>query len=141
MTAGGTAAAQTPGDAGAGAQRGGSRAGNFATDNSGPAGPGMAAIDRAVALQRFGLHDPALNLTDAQRAQIDKAADAYVAEMGKIRPPEPGARPSADSSALRTRASENLVAVVNRILTSEQKRAWEASPTVRRLPNGPRSSQ
>ncbi len=42
---------------------------------------GMGAADRPTTIERNGLNDPALQLSDAQKAQIDKIVDGYVAEQ------------------------------------------------------------
>jgi hypothetical protein len=91
-------------------------------------GPGMGGpVDRASTIQRNGLADPALNLTAAQKAEIDKAADAYVAEVAKLPAMTPGAPPSAEAMAARTKARENLTAAVGKILNADQKKTWDAA--------------
>lgn len=124
MTMAAGAMAQAPaGGPGAGPPRGG----------PGMGGPGMGGpVDRASTIQRNGLADPALNLTAAQKAEIDKAADAYVAEVAKLPAMTPGAPPSADAMAARTKARDNLTAAVGKILTAEQKKTWDAAQAARR---------
>lgn len=104
-------------------------------------GPGMGGgmgmggpVDRASTIQRNGLADPALNLTAAQKAEIDKAADAYVAEVAKLPAMTPGSPPSAEAMAARTKARENLTAAVGKILNADQKKTWEAAQASRRGP-------
>jgi hypothetical protein len=72
------------------------------------------------------LGDASLKLTDAQKAEVDKAADAYLAEMQKIPAAAPGGPPSPEVQAARTKARDNLIAAVNKVLNDEQKKAWEA---------------
>jgi hypothetical protein len=104
-------------------------------------GMGMMTPDRANTIQRFGLGDPALKLTDAQKAEIDKAADAYVAEMKTANEKYPmaqGAMPSEEAMGARNKARENLTAAVNKVLNADQKKTWEASQAARRGgPGGP----
>jgi hypothetical protein len=117
MTMAAGAMAQAPGG---GPPRGGPGAG-------GPGmGGGMPANDRAGTIQRFGLNDPALKLTAAQTAEIDKAADAYVAEVAKV-PAGAGGPPSQEAMAARTKARDNLTAAVNKVLNADQKKTWEAA--------------
>lgn len=87
---------------------------------------GMPANDRAGTIQRFGLNDPALKLSAAQTAELEKAADAYVAEVAKI-PAAAGGPPSQEAMAARTKASDNLTAAVNKVLNADQKKTWEAA--------------
>src|SRR5690606_36405239 len=41
-------------------------------------------LDRATTIQSFGLNEAALSLTSVQVSEINKAADAYAAEMNAI---------------------------------------------------------
>lgn len=103
----------------------------------GPRGMGMGMMtpDRATTIQRNGLNDPALKLTDAQKAEIDKAADAYVAEMKTANekfPMTQGSPPSQEAMGARTKARDNLTAAVNKVLNADQKKTWEAAQAARR---------
>jgi hypothetical protein len=105
----------------------------------GPGGPGGGfgpPTDRAGVIQRNGLGDAALKLTDAQKAEIDKAADAYLAEMQKVPAAAPGGPPSPEVQAARTKARDNLTAAVNKVLNDEQKKTWQAAQAARRPPGG-----
>ena len=96
-------------------------------------GPGTGApLDRAGAIQRFGLGDAALKLTDAQKAEIDKAADAYVAAMGKLPAMTPGSPPSPEAQAARTKVRDDFTAAVNKVLNDEQRKTFEAAQASRR---------
>lgn len=103
-------------------------------------GGGMAMggqLDRAGTIQRFGLADAALKLTDAQKAQIDKAADAYVAEMKTVNEKYPmaaGSPPDQQGMDARNKARENLTAAVHKVLNDEQKKTWDAAQASRRGP-------
>jgi len=119
MTMAAGAMAQAPGG---GPPRGGPGAGGPGMGG----GMGMPANDRAGTIQRFGLNDPALKLTAAQTAEIDKAADAYVAEVAKV-PAGAGGPPSQEAMAARTKARDNLTAAVNKVLNADQKKTWEAA--------------
>lgn len=121
MAAGALAQAPGGGAPGAGPPRGGPGMGG------GFGGP----LDRAGVIQRFGLGDAALKLTDAQKVEIDKAADAYVAEVAKI-PAAQGGPPSQEAMTARMTARDNLTAAVNKVLNDEQKKTWEAAQASRR---------
>jgi len=120
MTMAAGAMAQAPGGGpGAGPPRGG------------PGGPGMGApLDRAGAIQRFGLGDPALNLTAAQKAELDKAADVYVAEMAKLPPMQmgQGGPPSPEAMAPRNKVRDDFNAAIAKVLNADQKKTWDARP-------------
>ncbi len=122
MTMAAGAMAQAPGG---GPPRGGPGAGGPGM-GGGMGGMGMPANDRAGTIQRFGLNDPALKLSAAQTAEIEKAADAYVAEVAKI-PAAAGGPPSQEAMAARTKARDNLTAAVNKVLNADQKKTWEAA--------------
>lgn len=98
-------------------------------------GPGMGApLDRAGAIQRFGLGDPALNLTAAQKAELDKAADVYVAEMAKLPPMQmgQGGPPSPEAMAPRNKVRDDFNAAIAKVLNAEQKKTWETAQASRR---------
>lgn len=119
MSAG--ALAQAPGGGPPGGMRGG--------------GMGMGTPDRATTIQRNGLDNAALNLTAAQKAEIDKAADAFVAEMKTANekfPMTQGSPPSQEAMAARTKARDNLTAAVGKILNADQKKTWDAAQAARR---------
>jgi hypothetical protein len=107
---------------------------------SGPPRDGMrmgmgAQLDRAGTLQRFGLDDATLNLTAAQKVQIDNAADAYVAEMNAVNekyPFTPGSMPGEQGMAARQKVRDAFIAAVNKVLDEEQRRSWEAVQAARR---------
>lgn len=95
-------------------------------------------LDRAGTIQRLGLGDPALELTDAQKAQIDRAAAKLVSEsedildryplQQEVRQPD---RPTvtalnqAGMDALN-QARVRFTDFVKSILTQEQREIWEA---------------
>lgn len=117
--------------AGAMAQAPGGGAPGAGPPRGGPGGFGPPT-DRAGVIQRNGLGDPALKLTDAQKAEIDKAADAYLAEVQKIPAAAPGGPPSPEVMAARNTARDNLMAAVNKVLNDEQKKTLEAAQAARR---------
>lgn len=95
--------------------------------------------DKAQTIQRQGLNDPALKLTDAQKAQIDKIVDGYVAEQKTIAEKYPmtqGTPPSAEAQAARTKSREGLTAAIGKVLDDTQRKAWEAAAATRRGPGG-----
>jgi hypothetical protein len=104
--------------------------------------PGSStALERAGTIQRFGLDNAALKLTSAQKAEIDRATDAYVAEVKALNeqyPFEPGAPPSQESLAARMKAQETFRAAVSLVLNNDQKQIFQP---IRRGPgNGTRDS-
>ena len=94
-------------------------------------GMGGGQLDRAGVIQRFGLGDEALKLTAAQKGELDKAADAYVAEMKTVNEKYPmtqGQPPGQDAMQARMKARDNLNAAVGKVLNAEQKKTWDARP-------------
>ena len=68
-------------------------------------------VDKATMIQRLGLDDAALKLSDAQKAQIDKIVDGHVAEQKALRekyPMTPGSPPSQEMMTAMRAARENL---------------------------------
>ena len=103
--------------------------------SQGPPGGGMMGgprmqMDRPGVQSRMALDAPGLNLTAAQKTQIDTLTDAYLAEQTKLRekyPMTPGNPPSQDMmSAMRT-ARENFTAAVGKVMTDAQRKTWEAA--------------
>lgn len=94
-----------------------------------PRGGMMGPVDRATTIERNGLADPALKLTAAQKAEIDKIADAFVAEVQK-------APAGQEAMAARMKARENMTAAVNKVLNDEQRKTWEAAQAARRPAGG-----
>ncbi len=100
-----------------------------------PRGPGggggfAAPTDRAGVIQRYGLNAPELKLTDAQKAQIDKAADAYLEESKKVPQGQEGMQ-------ARQTARTNLTTAVGKVLNDEQRKTFDAAQAQRRPPGGP----
>jgi Spy/CpxP family protein refolding chaperone len=87
-------------------------------------------------IQRFGLGTPELKLTDAQKGQIDKLADNYLAEMAKLPPMQQGQPP--DQAALQARRvpQEKLIAEVGKVLTPDQKKTFDAQQAERQQRRG-----
>jgi hypothetical protein len=112
-----TAFAQAPGGGpGGGAPRGG-----------GMGGPQT----KETVIQRQGLGDAALKLTDAQKASIDKLAEKFAADQTALTAKYPmaqGSPPSPEAQAARTKLREDFTAEVNKVLNDEQKKTWAARP-------------
>jgi hypothetical protein len=107
-----------------------------------PRGPGggggfAAPTDRAGVIQRFGLNAPDLKLTDAQKAQIDKLADAFLEEQKKLPPMQPGAQMTPEAMQARQAPRQNLVTAVGKVLNDEQRKTFEAAQNQRRPMGGP----
>lgn len=110
-----------------------------------PGGPGggpprmgmMGAADRPTTIQRQGLDDPALKLTDAQKAQIDKIVDAYLADQKAMRDKmTPGSPPSQDVMGAMRAAREKFTADIGKVLNDDQRKTWEAAQAARRAQFG-----
>jgi Spy/CpxP family protein refolding chaperone len=106
-----------------------------------PRGPGggggfAAPTDRAGVIQRFGLNAPELKLTDAQKAQIDKLADAFLEESKKQPPMQPGAQMTPEAMQARQAPRQNLVTAVGKVLTDEQRKTFDAAQAAQRRPMG-----
>ncbi|MET0279706.1 MAG: hypothetical protein ABW278_01095 [Steroidobacteraceae bacterium] len=102
-------------------------------------GMGMGAADRPTTIERNGLNDPALKLSDAQKAQIDKIVDGYLAEQKMLREKYPmgqGMPPSQEAMTAMRAARENLNAALGKVLDDKQRAAWQAAQAARRPPGG-----
>ena len=116
--------AQAPGGGPPGGGRGG---GGFAQPT-----------DAAGVIQRFGLNAPELKLTDAQKASIDKLANAYLEDMKKVPPMAQGGQPSPEAMAAMQAPRTKLIAEVGKVLTPEQNKTFEAAQAARRGGGGGR---
>lgn len=99
----------------------------------------MGPADKATTIERMGLNDAALKLTAAQKAEIDKLADGYVAEqkmLGEKYPMAQGSPPSQEGMMARRDAREKFNAAVGKVLNDEQRKTWEAAQAARRPPMG-----
>ncbi|MEO8308329.1 MAG: hypothetical protein ABI616_09860 [Pseudomonadota bacterium] len=105
-----------------------------------PAGGGMRGpVDSAGMMQRMGLDDPTLKLTDAQKGQIGKIMDGYIADQSKMRekyPTAQGSPPSQEAMAAMRSAREGLNTAVGKVLNDSQRSTWEAAMAARRPPGG-----
>jgi hypothetical protein len=121
-----TAFAQAPG----GGAPGGPPRGMGGGMGMGMGGP----ADRPTTIERQGLNDPALNLTAAQKTEIDKVVDGYLASQKTLAekyPMTPGSPPSADAMAARTKAREDFTAALGKVLNDAQRKTWEAARAAR----------
>jgi Spy/CpxP family protein refolding chaperone len=99
----------------------------------------MGPQDRPGTIERMGLNDPALKLTAAQKAEIDKIVDGYIAEQKTLAekyPMTPGSPPSQDAMQARRSARDNLNTALGKVLNDEQRKSWEAAQAARRPPMG-----
>lgn len=99
----------------------------------------MGPADKATTIERMGLNDPALKLTAAQKGEIDKITEAYVAEqkaLGEKYPMAQGSPPSQEGMQARRTAREKFTAAVGKVLNDEQRKTWEAAQAARRPPMG-----
>ena len=102
-------------------------------------GMGMMPMDRAGMEQRLALDAAGLNLTAAQKSQIDKIVDDYIVEQGKLRekyPMTPGSPPGQEAMTAMRSSRENLNAAVGKVMNEGQRKTWEAAMAARR-PAGP----
>lgn len=104
----------------------------------------MGAADRPTTIERMGLNDPALKLTAAQKSEIDKIVDGYLAEQKTLAekyPMTPGSPPGQDAMQARRTARDNLNTALGKVLNDEQRKSWEAAQAARRPqmggPGGP----
>ncbi len=106
----------------------------------GPPGGGMGmrmgAQDRPSVEQRYGLTDPALKLTAAQQAQIDKLVDTYLDDMKKLPPMTQGAAPTPEAMQARQAPRQALMTAVGKVLNDDQRKTFEAAQAARRPPGG-----
>jgi hypothetical protein len=86
---------------------------------------------KETVIQRQGLGDAALKLTDAQKASIDKLAEKFAADQTALTakyPMTPGTPPGPEAQAARTKLRDDFTAEVNKVLNDEQKKTWAARP-------------
>jgi hypothetical protein len=93
----------------------------------GGGGRGGPATKETV-IQRNGLADAALKLTDAQKAAIDKLAEKNAADQVALAAKFPPGPPTPEATAARTKLTEEFTAEVNKVLNDEQKKTWAARP-------------
>jgi Spy/CpxP family protein refolding chaperone len=106
----------------------------------GMGGMGMMPMDRAGMEKRLALDAEGLNLTAAQKTQIDKIVDDYIVEQGKLRakfPMTQGSPPSQEAMTAMRGARENLNTAVGKVMNEGQRKTWEAAMAARRPPMGP----
>lgn len=115
----------------------------------GPRGPGMGmgmgmgmmgAADRPTTIERLGLNDAALKLTAAQKGEIDKIVDAFLAEQKTLNEKYPmaqGQPMNPEGMTARRTARENMTGAINKVLNEEQRKTWEAAQAARRPMMGP----
>ena len=105
-----------------------------------PPGGGMRGpMDKPTTISRLGLDDAALKLSDAQKGQIDKLVDGYIAEQATLREKYPmtqGSPPSQDMMNAMRSSRENLNTAVGKVLNDSQRATWEAGMAARRPPGG-----
>ncbi len=98
----------------------------------GPGGGGFGGpATKETVIQRNGLGDAALKLTDAQKASIDKLAEKLAADQTALQAKYPmtqGAAPNPEATAARTKLREDFNAEVNKVLNAEQQKTWAARP-------------
>jgi hypothetical protein len=100
----------------------------------------MGAADRPAMIQRLALDDAALKLTDAQKGEIDKLVDGYLAEQKTLREKYPmtqGSPPSQEMMGAMRTARENLNTAVGKVLNDAQRTTWQAAMAARRPQMGP----
>jgi len=96
-------------------------------------------MDKPTMISRLGLDDAALKLSDAQKGQIDKLVDGYIAEQATLREKYPmtqGSPPSQDMMNAMRSSRENLNTAVGKVLNDSQRATWEAGMAARRPPGG-----
>jgi hypothetical protein len=111
---------------------------------AGGRGMGMGAADRPTTIERLGLNDAALKLSDAQKKQIDTIVDGYVAEQKTLREKYPmaqGSPPSQDAMTAMRSSRENLNTAVGKVLNDTQRTTWQAAQAARRPMGGPGAGQ
>ena len=125
-----TAFAQAPGGGPPGG--GGGFGGGAGGPGGGMGGRGGGPATKEQIMQRQGLTDAALKLTDAQKAALEKLAEKLAADQtalqAKYPPAQGGGAPNPEAQAARTKLTEAFTADVNKVLNDEQKKTWAARP-------------
>lgn len=94
----------------------------------GPPGGGRGPATKETVIQRNGLGDAALKLTDAQKAAIDKLAEKNAADQVALQAKFPPGPPTPEATAARTALSDAFTAEINKVLNDEQRKTWAARP-------------
>lgn len=95
---------------------------------------GAQSASRAGVIQYYNLNATELRLTQVQRAQIDKIADAYLNDVKQVPPIPQGAQPTPEVIQALLAPRRNLIAAMGRVLNAEQLRTFEASQQRRAIP-------
>jgi hypothetical protein len=91
-------------------------------------GGGRGPATKESVIQRNGLGDAALKLTDTQKAAIDKLAEKNAADQVALQAKFPPGPPTPEATAARTALSDAFTAEINKVLNDEQKKIWAARP-------------
>ncbi len=91
---------------------------------------------RRISISRFGLDNPALRLSPAQQAEIDKIIDAHMARQTAVNKqyplPKDGARPTEAEMQARQAVTATVTEALGRVMNGEQKKLWEDEQASRR---------
>ncbi|MEO6080915.1 MAG: hypothetical protein ABIQ86_14270 [Steroidobacteraceae bacterium] len=89
------------------------------------------AVDRPAANQ--GLNNPALKLSDSQKAQLKKIMESYLAEANTQATTyaTPDATPSAEVALARKQSRERMMAAVDQVLDAPQRRTLKIEQAAR----------
>jgi len=98
----------------------------------GGGGGGRGPATKETVIQRNGLGDAALKLSDAQKAAIDKLAEKNAADQVALQAKFPPGPPTPEATAARAKLTEEFTAEVNKVLNDEQKKTWAARPQLQR---------
>lgn len=90
---------------------------------------------RTITILQSGVNNSALHLTTAQKGEISKIVDAFVAELLVIQksdPVEKGKSVSAAAIEKRQAAVSRLNDAATKLMSSDQRRTWDADKAARR---------
>ncbi len=94
-----------------------------------------AARVRLLTISRQGLNRSELNLTTAQKAEINKIVDVYVSELRNLSskyPPDKSAKPNHAAMQEQEAAQTTLNTALSRVMNEEQRRTWALGLNSRR---------
>jgi hypothetical protein len=85
--------------------------------------------------QLQGLNNPALKLTDSQRARINQILEGYLAEEKAVSQQYAvqGAKPGAEAATTRKQSRERMEAAVEQVLNSSQRQTLKEAQAAQEL--------
>jgi len=104
----------------------------------------IGVIDRPLILKQVGLDEQAVGLTSEQKSQVDQIVDTFLAEDKALHekyPVTPGVAPTPEALAARLAARKKMSNALRKVLTADQRKAWQAALATRQQTSRPPNAQ